>query len=83
MLDKLCHRWVITGNPLCFFNKPNFNLPRGQHRDKTIAKKTKKTHKTLHGKLNIKQLEYKLFCNIYFIIYCLVKSDVYNNCNGP
>ena len=24
------YRWVITGNALCFFNKPNCNLPKGQ-----------------------------------------------------
>ena len=46
---------MITGNALCFFNKPNFNLPRGQpkavyqHRDKTIAKKNKKTHNDLQN----------------------------------
>jgi hypothetical protein len=82
---------VITGNALCFFNKPNFNLPNGQpeavnqNTDKIIAKKNKKTHNDLPNitrKLNIKQLEHKLVCNIYFIIYSLVKSDVYNNFNG-
>jgi hypothetical protein len=24
------YRWLITGNALCFFNKSNFNLPKGQ-----------------------------------------------------
>ena len=47
------------------------------------AKRLKMIYKTLHGKLNIKQLEHKLVCNIYFIIYSLVKLDVYNNFNGP
>jgi hypothetical protein len=46
---------VITGNALCFFNKPNFNLPNGQpeavdqNTDKTIAKKIKKTHNDLQN----------------------------------
>ena len=47
--------WLITGNALCFFNKPNFNLPKGQpvavnqNTDKTIAKKSKKTHNDLQN----------------------------------
>ena len=49
------YRWVITGNALCFFNKPNFNLPNGQpeavdqNTEKTIAKKIKKTHNDLQN----------------------------------
>ena len=47
------YRWLITGNALCFFNKPNFNLPKvqpevvNQNKAKTIAKKSKKSHNDL------------------------------------
>jgi hypothetical protein len=49
------YRWLITGNALCFFNKSNFNLPKGQpeaineNTDKTIAKQSKKTQNDLQN----------------------------------
>ena len=62
------YRWLITGNALCFFNKPNCNLPKGQpeavnekYRQNNCKKDQKDTQwSTKHytKKLNIKQLEH-------------------------